>query len=81
MLVLSRRVGQEIVIDGVICVKVLTVRPDCIRLGIVAPTDVVVDRAEIHERRSGFGALETRSVPGTLDGIGFDLDADAGDPD
>ena len=53
MLVLSRRVGEEIVIDGGIRVTVVSVQGERVRLGIKAPPHVVVDRAEIHERRLG----------------------------
>jgi len=51
MLVLTRRPGEEIVIDGTIRLTVVSVRGDRIRLGIEAPPSVVVDRQEIHERR------------------------------
>jgi carbon storage regulator len=52
MLVLSRKIGEEIVIDGIISVKVLGAANGRISLGIVAPRHVAVDRAEVHERRS-----------------------------
>jgi len=51
MLVLTRRIGEEIVIDGAIRVIVLDVRGDRIRLGVSAPVSVRVDRQEVHERR------------------------------
>jgi carbon storage regulator len=51
MLVLSRRVGEEIVINGNIRVTVVEVQGNRVRLGITAPPRVTVDRAEIHERR------------------------------
>jgi carbon storage regulator len=54
MLVLSRRIGEEIVIDGNIRVKVVAVKGDKIRLGITAPPTVSVDRQEVHERRTAF---------------------------
>ena len=57
MLVLSRRVGEEIVINDNIRVTVIAVKGDRIRLGIVAPRDVNVDRAEVHERRMQFVAV------------------------
>jgi carbon storage regulator CsrA len=52
MLVLTRRLGEVIVIDGDIRVTVLSVKGDKIRLGVEAPAHVRVDRAEIHERRT-----------------------------
>jgi carbon storage regulator len=51
MLVLTRRIGEQIVIDGDITVTVMAIRGDKVRLGISAPPLVCVDRSEIHERR------------------------------
>jgi carbon storage regulator len=53
MLVLARRIGEEIVIAGNIYVTVVAVQGDKVRLGVTAPDDVTVDRQEIHERRTG----------------------------
>ncbi len=53
MLVLTRRVGEQIVISGDICITIVAIRGDRVRLGITAPRETVVDRREIHERRSG----------------------------
>jgi carbon storage regulator len=52
MLVLTRRLGEEIVIDAHIRIAVLAVTGDRVRLGIVAPPSVRVDRLEIHQRRA-----------------------------
>jgi len=54
MLVLTRRPGESIVIDGNVRISVLEARGDRIRLGIEAPPNVVVDRKEVHERRQQF---------------------------
>jgi carbon storage regulator len=54
MLVLTRRVGEEIVIDGNIRVMVVAVKGDRIRLGISAPPSITVDRKEVHEQRVEF---------------------------
>ena len=54
MLVLSRRPGEEIIISGNIRVTVVSVKGDRVRIGIDAPADVPVDRAEIHARRGEF---------------------------
>jgi len=51
MLVLTRRIGETIVIDGVISVTVTAIRGDKARLGVSAPPSVRVDRSEVHERR------------------------------
>ena len=51
MLVLSRKVGEEIVIGNDIRIKVVAVDGGKVRIGIVAPDDVIVDRQEIHDKR------------------------------
>ena len=55
MLVLTRRVGEEIVIDNQIAVAVLAVQGNKVRIGVKAPPRVRVDRQEVHERRAEFG--------------------------
>ncbi len=52
MLVLSRRVGEQIVIEGQIRIVVTAVRGERVRLGISAPATVRIDRKEVHDRRS-----------------------------
>ena len=47
MLVLTRRIGEEIVIDGNIRVTVLAVKGLKVRLGIAAPRSVAVAREEL----------------------------------
>jgi len=58
MLVLSRRTGESIVIAGDIVVQVLSIKGDKVRLGIAAPSSVIIDREEIHQRRSEFSEAE-----------------------
>ena len=50
MLVLSRRIGEVIVIDGDIKVKVLGVQGNQVSLGFDAPDDVSINREEIEKR-------------------------------
>jgi carbon storage regulator CsrA len=47
MLVLSRKVGERIVIDGGIEVEVLAVSGNRVRLGIAAPRECQIRRAEL----------------------------------
>jgi carbon storage regulator len=54
MLVLTRRIGEEIVIDGNIRVTVVAVTGNKVRLGIIAPPSIPVDRKEVHDRRAQF---------------------------
>jgi carbon storage regulator len=50
MLVLSRKSGESIVIDGDIKVTIVKVRGNRVRLGIEAPSNVTVKRTEIQLR-------------------------------
>jgi carbon storage regulator len=64
MLVLTRRVGEEIIIDGTIRVRVVMVKGQLTRLGITAPLSVPVARLELLPRCSkGAGSL-TNGRPG-----------------
>ena len=49
MLVLSRRVGERLMIGADIVLTVLEVRSDGVRLGIDAPRSIAVNRAEVLE--------------------------------
>jgi len=59
MLVLSRKLNQNIVIDGHIIVKVVRMEGDVVKLGIQAPQSISVHRQEVYEEieRSNKGAL------------------------
>lgn len=50
MLILTRRVGEAVIIDNRIEIRVLGIKGSQVRLGIEAPKDVSVHRSEIHER-------------------------------
>jgi carbon storage regulator len=52
MLILSRKVGETIVIGGRVLVTVNKVRSNSVSLGIEAPGDVRVDRSEIRARKN-----------------------------
>lgn len=51
MLVLSRKLGESIVIDKNITVTVVKVEGAKVKLGILAPPEVVVDRKEIADTK------------------------------
>jgi len=51
MLVLTRRVGEEIVIGDDIRVTVVAIKGQKVRIGITAARDIGVDRQEVRERR------------------------------
>ena len=48
MLILSRKPGESIVIDGRITVKIMRVDGDVVKIGIEAPAEVPVHRAEVY---------------------------------
>ena len=51
MLILSRRPGGSLKIGDTITVKILAVKDNQVCIGINAPSDVIVDREEIYERK------------------------------
>jgi carbon storage regulator len=55
MLVLSRKIGEEIIIADNIRVKVVGVQGNRVKLGVVAPEDVTIHREEIYRIRAEFG--------------------------
>ncbi len=50
MLILTRRVGESLMIGDDINVTVLSIRGNQVRIGVSAPKDVSVHREEIYER-------------------------------
>ena len=50
MLILTRRVGESVVIGDDIGVTILGVKGNQVRIGVTAPKDVTVHRQEIYER-------------------------------
>ncbi len=62
MLVLSRKVGEKIVIPGLEAeITVVAVKGRAVRLGIMAPSEVSVRREEV--MRCDIAAAGTGSVP------------------
>ena len=51
MLILTRRIGESLIIGDDISVTVLGVKGNQVRLGVEAPQDVTIDREEIYLRK------------------------------
>ena len=65
MLVLTRKEGQQLVINSDIVVTVVSCGNGRVRLGVKAPQHVSVDRGEIHERKMEFIDIDMGSSIGT----------------
>jgi carbon storage regulator len=63
MLVLTRGIGEELVIGDNIRVQVISIQGSRVRIGIDAPPEVTVDRAEIHLRRIAGEKTEALTLP------------------
>ncbi len=62
MLILTRKLGESLIIDNHITVTVLDVKGNQVRLGINAPKEVSIHREEIQERIQRSGARSTAAV-------------------
>lgn len=83
MLVLSRKIDQEILINGNIKISVLKIKGNVVRIGIEAPDEVSIKRGELASKdvvqkpvdRSGDSAV-AKSIPiGAVNRDGVDGDA------
>ncbi|SIT83393.1 carbon storage regulator CsrA [Microbacterium sp. RU33B] len=64
MLVLTRRIGERVLIGDDIEITVLDVKGDSVRIGIQAPRETRVQRAEI------VAAVETENLAATGSAVG-----------
>ncbi len=65
MLILSRRIGESIIINENITITVMGIMGSQVRFGVKAPQSIPVDREEIHERkmRGDPKPIQTRPQP------------------
>ena len=69
MLILTRRVGESIVVGDDIVLTVFEVRGDAVRIGIEAPRSVKVNRKEIYEEIQRSNAQAVSSSDDAVDAL------------
>jgi carbon storage regulator len=69
MLVLSRRVGDSVVIGDDVVVTVLEVRGDVVRIGVDAPRDVAVRRQELLTELADSNRAAASPQPAAVDDL------------
>ena len=76
MLILTRRVGETVMIGNDVTVTILGVKGNQVRVGVNAPRDVAVHREEIFERikreeQDGGGTTSARPADARTNGNGY----------
>jgi len=74
MLILTRRVGETLMIGDEVTVTVLGVKGNQVRIGVNAPKEVAVHREEIYDRIKR--EQETSHVAGDSSSSGTDSDSE-----
>ena len=62
MLVLRRKIGESIILDGVISVSVLAVEGERVKIGITAPAEVTIVREELLKNAPDLSKESTPAV-------------------
>lgn len=60
MLVLSRKIGTRIVVDGPAVIEIVEIRGDKVRLGVTAPESTTIHREEVAARIAQAGEERKR---------------------
>lgn len=66
MLVLSRKVGEKVVINGNVTVEIVRIQGNRITIGIEAPSDVKILRGELAEPKAKTQTVEVVVQDGLL---------------
>lgn len=85
MLVLTRRIGEKLVIGNEVVVEILSISGEGVRLGIAAPRETSVHRYEVFEEiQAANRAASTQSAPApqiTVEDIAARLRLPGDEPD
>jgi|GEM_PF-5890811 len=65
MLILSRKSGESLVIDGRVIVKIIRTDGDTVKVGIEAPANIPVHRQEVSQETQRFHPFKTCQQPTT----------------
>lgn len=72
MLILTRKLNEEIVIDGEIIIKIISISENQVKLGFDAPKNIEINRKEVFEKvkESLLKAAEMKKeIPNNLKGL------------
>ncbi len=72
MLILTRKLNEEIVIDGEITIKIISISENQVKLGFDAPKNIEINRKEVFEKvkESLMKAAEMKKeIPQNLKGL------------
>lgn len=72
MLILTRKLNEEIIIDGEITIKIISISENQVKLGFDAPKNIEINRKEIFEKvkESLLKAAEMKKeIPNNLKGL------------